>query len=42
VKEGGACRRVDWEGRVTPLLEGEFDLYEFGLAKDDITCGNLI
>jgi len=34
-------RRVDWMARVTPLLEGEFDLYEFGLAKDDGKYGRL-
>jgi len=37
-----ARRRVDWMARVTPLLEGEFNLYDFGLAKDDITYGSLI
>jgi hypothetical protein len=33
--------RVDWMARVTPLLEGEFNLYEFGLANDDPTHGPL-
>ena len=39
--ENGHRRRVDWMARVTLLLEGEFSLYDFGLAKDDGTYGNL-
>ena len=33
--------RVDWTARVTPLLAGEFDLREFGLAGHDDTSGQL-
>ena len=40
--EDGNRRRVDWMARVTPLLAGEFDLYEFGLSEDNRQVGPLI
>jgi hypothetical protein len=30
-------RRVDWMARVTPLLAGTFNLYDFGLSENDPT-----
>ena len=39
--ENGDRHRVDWMARVTPLLEGELDLDEFGLPEDDRQCGSL-
>ena len=38
--DGVGSSRVDWMARVTPLLEGEFNLYEFGLSDHD-KCGYL-
>jgi hypothetical protein len=34
-------QRVDWMARVAPLLDGRFNLYEFGLAEVDNTYGRL-
>jgi hypothetical protein len=39
--EDGNRHRVDWMARVTPLLAGEFDLYEFGLSEDNRQVGPL-
>jgi len=39
--EDGKAQRVDWMARVTPLLEGEFNLYDFGLEQDDGIYGHL-
>jgi len=39
--QDGKAHRADWMARVTPLLEGEFNLYEFGLASEDSNCGQL-
>jgi len=39
--EDGDRHRVDWIARVTPLLEGDFNLYDFGLAKEDNIYGQL-
>ncbi len=35
MKVDRAGGRVDWMARVTPLLEGKFNLYEFGLCDHD-------
>jgi len=37
----GNPHRVDWMARVTPMLDGEFNLYEFGLASDNPKYGQL-
>ena len=39
--QDGEDHRVDWMARVTPQLEGEFNLNDFGLSKDDSTYGHL-
>jgi hypothetical protein len=33
--------KMDWLARVTPLLAGRFNLYEFGLSENDYTYGDL-
>jgi hypothetical protein len=33
--------KIDWLARVTPLLAGTFNLYEFGLSENDSTYGDL-
>jgi hypothetical protein len=33
--------KMDWLARVTPLLAGRFNLYEYGLSEDDYTYGHL-
>ena len=38
--DGAGGDRVDWMARVTPLLEGEFNLYEFGVSNH-ATSGSL-
>ena len=35
MKVDGVGTRVDWLARVTPLLGGQFNLYEFGLSDHD-------